>query len=317
MATTTEEKEEMVRAKAFPKPPQLAGPDVSLSQGSTHKTITDKEIRQALFGQSIKKAPGPTKLNFRATRLLWGWDQTRLQSVMRHALRLRHHPSNWKLARGVLLHKTGKPKEMVKSYRVISLLECMGKVLEKIVANELSRVCEAENLLWPTQMGARKSRSAIDAVAMLINNVEKIWARKGYMAGAIFMDVNGAFDYVAAKKLTARMAELKIDADIIGWTQSFLRDRRVELVIDGHIHKEVAVETGIPQGSPVSPILFLIYVSGVFEEVQKYLPNVDVSFMDDLSFVVGGRKAEHIARDLEEISKVVIRWGAENAVALI
>ena len=65
------------------------------------------------------------------------------------------------------------------------------------------------------------------------------------MAGAIFMDVKGAFDYVAAKKLTARMAELNIDADIIGWTRSFLRDRRVELVIDGYIHREVVVETGI------------------------------------------------------------------------
>ena len=65
------------------------------------------------------------------------------------------------------------------------------------------------------------------------------------MAGAIFMDVKGAFDYIVAKKLIVRMAELNIDVDIIGWIRSFFRDRRVELVIDGYIYKEVVVETDI------------------------------------------------------------------------
>ena len=65
------------------------------------------------------------------------------------------------------------------------------------------------------------------------------------------------------------MNELGIDDDLIGWTQSFLTDRSVELVIDGFTNSRQKVESGISQGSPVSPILFLIYISGVFSIIEE------------------------------------------------
>ena len=70
MATTAIKKERIIRTKAFPKPPQLTVPEVILGQDNTHRTITNEDIRKALFDQSIKKAPGPTKLNFKAIKLL-------------------------------------------------------------------------------------------------------------------------------------------------------------------------------------------------------------------------------------------------------
>ena len=79
------------------------------------------------------------------------------------------------------------------------------------------------------------------------------------------------------------MSELGIDDNLIRWTQSFLTDQWVELVIDGHINPKHKVETGIPQGSPVSPILFLIYISGVLFQIETGLPQIScLSFMDDL-----------------------------------
>ena len=60
------------------------------------------------------------------------------------------------------------------------------------------------------------------------------------------MDVKGAFDHVSRKKLAERMTDLGLDGDLVGWTQSFIIDRRVELIIDGHINLEVAVNTDIP-----------------------------------------------------------------------
>ena len=69
-----------------------------------------------------------------------------------------------------------------------------------------------------------------------------------------------------------------------------MADRRVELIINGHINPEVVVNTSIPQGSPVSPILFLIYISGVFEEVEEKIPQITyLSFMDDLGFIIGSK----------------------------
>lgn len=85
------------------------------------------------------------------------------------------------------------------------------------------------------------------------------------------------------------MRQLGVDNDLIGWTQSFLTDRKVEIVIDGHINPEEKVETGIPQRSPMSPILFIIYISGVFDAVKEKLPEtISLSFMDDLGFLANG-----------------------------
>ena len=108
-------------------------------------------------------------------------------------------------------------------------------------------------------------------MTLLIQKIQAVWQNRK-IAGALFMDVKGAFDHVFRVQLAQKMYELGIDDDLIGWTQSFLTDRWVKLGIDGYINPSCKVETGIPQGSPVSPILFLIYISGVFLEIESRLP---------------------------------------------
>ena len=83
------------------------------------------------------------------------------------------------------------------------------------------------------------------------------------------MDVKGAFDHVSRAQLAQKMADLGIDDDLIEWTKSFLTDRWVELVIDGYVNAKHKVKTGIPQRSPVSPILFVVYISGVFSRIES------------------------------------------------
>ncbi len=84
---------------------------------------------------------------------------------------------------------------MVKLYRVISLLNCLGKVVEKLVTKKLSQFCKAQGKLHKGQIGERKYRSAIDAAAVMIHKVYKIWEDK-QIAGVLLMDIKGAFDYV-------------------------------------------------------------------------------------------------------------------------
>lgn len=111
------------------------------------------------------------------------------------------------------------------------------------------------------------------------------------------------------------MADLGIDDNLIGWTQSFLTDRSVELVIDGFTNPRQKVESGIPQGLPVSQILFLIYISGVFFVVEEHLPNVTcVSFVDDLGFITADRSISKIAKTLEKAGNIVLEWRANNTV---
>ena len=94
--------------------------------------------------------------------------------MIQQAVRLGYHLKSWKRARGILLEKAGKCDfRLVRSYRVISLLNCMGKVLEKVIAEQLSQFCKAYSKLHPGQMGAQKKRLAIDALAMLVHTVQE------------------------------------------------------------------------------------------------------------------------------------------------
>ena len=121
------------------------------------------------------------------------------------------------------------------------------------------------------------------------------------------MDVKRAFDRVSRAELAQRISELEIDDDLIRWTQSFLKDRWVELVIDGYINPKHKIETGIPQCSPVSPILFLIYISGVFFQVESRLLQIScLSFMDDLRFLVAGHSVLEIKKSLEKAEKIAL-----------
>ena len=121
----------------------------------------------------------------------------------------------------------------------------MGKVVEKVVAKKLSQYCEEYSKLHPGQMGGQKERSAIDAVATLVHTVQENWKKKK-LAAVLFMDVKGAFDHVSKGQLIMRMIQLGIDGDLVTWTGSFLTDRKVQLVIDGHDNKKKEIETGIP-----------------------------------------------------------------------
>lgn len=127
------------------------------------------------------------------------------------------------------------------------------------------------------------------------------------VVGALLMNVKDAFDHVFWAKLAQQMVDLGIDNDPIGWTQSFLTDRLVELVIDGFTNPKQKVETGIPQGSLVSPILFLIYISGVFSTVEKRLHNfICVSFVDGLGFITSDCSINKVTRLLEKKGKITL-----------
>ena len=94
-----------------------------------------------------------------------------------------------------------------------------------------------------------------------------------------------------------------------------MTDRKVQLVIDGHNSKERDIETRIPQGSPVSPILFLIYISGVFNKVSEASSLVtSLSFVDDLGFIASGNSVKEVVKTLEEVACTVPEWGTLNAV---
>jgi len=224
-----------------------------------------------LYSQSVKKAPGPDKLSFGAILLLWKWNKERIVRLTRAAIRTGRHPAVWKRASGVVIRKPGKDDyTKLKAYRSISLFSCMGKVVEKVAAELLSAEAERRGLLSDGQFGSRKGRSAIDAAAIMVDRAHTAWTN-GHITGVLLMDIKAAFQSVGKGRLVNLMKVRQMDGDLIRWTESFLSERSVEMVIEGNAMERHPVEAGVPQGSPVSLILFAIYTSGLIKWVEEYV----------------------------------------------
>jgi hypothetical protein len=208
-----------------------------------------------------------------------------------------YHLKQWREAIGVILRKENTEKKrdysLPKSYRVISLLNCLGKVAEKVIATRLSYLAETSDLLFPGQIGGRRARSAIDAALALTHDIQSA-RNKGLKSSCLLMDIRGAFDHVSRNQLLGFCQRLGLPISLCDWILSFMSDRYIQLAFDGEKGQRTRIETGIPQGSPVSPILFLIYIRFLFEEID-----IDInimastpSYMDDIAILVAGEELD-------------------------
>jgi len=218
----------------------------------------------------------------------------------------------------VVIPKPGKPdNSKVRAYRVISLLDVISKLLERTAAHLIADHLERKRGLHEGQFGCRKQRSCVDAVAILMNRTQKAWAGKK-VAGALIIDVKSAFNNVDKTILGQRMEDMGLEADLIRWTMSFMSDRQVKLVLDGETGEENPVDTGVPHGSPAAPILFVTYLSGIFNVVEQAAPGISgLSFVDDIGWLAEGKGEEEVAAKLSEAAAAAMEWGRNKEWPLI
>ena len=139
--------------------------------------------------------------------------------------------------------------------------------MEKVAAILISIHCEAFDKFHPGQYGGRPQRSAVDAVGVVIAQAQEAWKR-GKVTGALLMDVAAAFPSVARSCLLRKMRTMVIDENLVQWVNDFMQGRRVVMSVDGQDGEAREVTTGLPQGSPVSPVLFAIYIADIHGEVE-------------------------------------------------
>jgi len=168
-ANTIAEKEKMLTGESFP--PNEGDQYYELPPaGHAHECRTEQSVKRALFSQSVKKAPGPAKLSFGAIRLPWKWNRMRMVGLTKAAVRKKRRPTVWRRAGMVVIWIPRKEDYMkLNSYCTNSLLSCMGKLFEKLVAELLSDESETRALLSNGQFGIRKKRSAIGTGAIMVD----------------------------------------------------------------------------------------------------------------------------------------------------
>ncbi len=262
------------------------------------------------------KAPGPDQIPNRILKAVAEWLIPHLHTIFNAGLRNGYHPHAWKQAITLALRKPGKDDYTTpKAYRPIALLNTMGKLLELVIGRRLSELAETNGLLPDTQMGARKGRSAETVLQLLTEQVHTIWNTPGpkKVATLLSLDISGAFDYVSHDRLLHNLRKRKIPEMLVRWVGSFLTDRTTTIKLFEGESEQLRVETGIPQGSPASPILFLFFIADLLEISNNEALRVSsAGFVDDVNILTYGTSTERNCRILEEIHRKCAQWAVTH-----
>ena len=125
-------------------------------------------------------------------------------------------------------------------------------------------IAVTHKVLHPQQFGALPARSAVDLAAALIHDVEEAWLKR-LKASMLTLDIKGAFDAVLPGRLVRRLKEQGWPLPVLRWVASFTQDRTASLRLDDHSSQTFPVPAGLPQGSPISPILFMLFIQPLFK----------------------------------------------------
>ena len=253
-----------------------------------YSPIDPSEVSAALSKCINRLAPGPvhTGIPYRVWKNVHRASRTLIPTLLDPLPKWGVHPAALKKSLGIVLAKPGKKSYVeTSSYRIIALLPTLSKILERIVAARLLPLAQASRLIHPNQCGSLPGLSISDAVAALRHDIGTAH-RQGLIVSTLLLDVKGGFDNVDPAKLCLILKKAGIPRHLKAWIVSFLTDRRVALVFQGGPRDFLSVFMGTPQGSPLSPLLFLMYVSCFHEE--RY-GGVVFSYVDDFAITVFSR----------------------------
>ena len=191
----------------------------------------------------------------------------------------------------------------------------MGKLLEIIIARRLSELVETNHLLPDTQMGARKGRSTVTALQLITEQIHTIWNLPGKprVATILSMDIAGAFDNASHQRLLHDLRKRRVPTLIVNWITSFLEGRATKLKVTEGETPYFDVTEGIPQGSPVSPILFLFFIADLLDNINNEgLRTSPIGFVDDINILTYSESTERNCTILQRIHRKCQQWAIKH-----
>ncbi|KAK5994259.1 putative RNA-directed DNA polymerase from transposon BS-like protein [Cladobotryum mycophilum] len=255
-------------------------------------TVTPEQTRYAAL-HTGNTAPGADGVTVQLLQLSWDHLGTHIHRLYAGCLAVGYHPQIFKSAEVVMIPKPGK-RDLTKprAWRPISLLSCLSKGLERLIAKRMAWTSVQHEVLDPKQAGALPKRSAVDLAAALIHDIDQA-LMEGKVATLVTMDVQGAFDAVLCNRLLLRLREQGWPTTLVRWVESFMTGRQAS----------VRLQDTTIENSPYNPIYLLGNRSGRF------------GYADDTAILRIGNTIEETVSlanaDVAELSQ----WGTENAVS--
>ena len=216
-------------------------------------------------------------------------------------------PSDWKIAKVIPVFKSGKKSDL-DNYRPISVLPILSKLLEKFVHKQLIDHLEKNCMLFSFQFGFRSKRSTELAVTLLTDHIRKE-AGKGSLTGAIFVDLSKAFDTVSHSSLLNKLPSFGIHGTELNWFTDYLFNRRQFVQSNGCASDITPVFGGVPQGSIIGPLLFIMHFNAAHTVLQN---SKIITYADDTVIFVSGSSLDEVEGKLNNDLQHLKAWFDEN-----
>ena len=306
-ADTPQQMNDVLLDHFFP-PKEPFSPPPRLTQYKKTPPLTKEEILTALSKCSPTSASGPDGIPYSTWKQVNKINPSVLLDTLSPLGSLGYHPASLKGSNGIVLDKPGKPSyKSSTSCRIIVLICTFSKILERIIASRLLLAARSRGLLDPNQCGSLPGLSTYDAVLTLCNNLETL-QRPRLKVFSLFLDIKAGFDKVDNSILARILRAGGIPRYLISWVSSFLGERSCTPVFQGAPGTPTPINVGTPQGSPISPLLFLHYVAPLHFRIPRGLmiPYVDDFAVTAASYTYRGN-IQRLKRLFEELEARALR----------
>lgn len=268
-------------------------------------TISEAMVEKQLSNLNISKAPGPDQIHAKVLYELRSVVSKPLHIIYERSLFEGRLPKIWKRAYIRPLFKKGDRKT-ISNYRPVSLTSICCKTLERLVKAEVTRYLETNNLICDNQHGFRAGKSC----ATQLLEIMQIWTDlldRNIALDCIYLDFSKAFDKVPHKRLTLKIESFGIGGNLLKWLSEFLDNRIQQVVIKDTKSGSADVLSGIPQGSVLGPLLFIMFINDLPNSVNSQVK----IFADDTKvFKAIESLADNISlqSDLDKLMKWSSEW---------
>ena len=203
-------------------------------------------------------------------------------------------------------------KRICANYRPISLLSNIGKIFERAMYNRIEVFLNEFDLIYENQYGFRKKHSTNHALVGIVELIRKNLDNKMFTCG-IFVDLEKAFDTVNHKILIEKLNHMGISDKANSWISSYLSDRKQFVKLNGVESKTECVTCGVPQGSILGPLLFIIYINDLHRSLSKCSV---FHFADDTNLLFSCKNSKNLAREINGELQALFDWLCANRLSL-
>jgi len=272
----------------------------------------NNEIAKTIKSLNINKSNGPNSIPSKLFINVADVISPVLTKIINISFSTGTYPNLLKTVKVIPIYKNkGSPHE-VNNFRPISLLSNIDKVYEKIVYSRLITFLDKHKVITKKQFGFRNKHSTNHALISLTENIRKQLDSGNFSCG-IFIDFQKAFDTVDHQILLSKLQHHGIRGIANSWFKSYLTNRKQFVIISGKKSTELNISHGVPQGSVLGPLLFLIYINDLLNAISY---SQVFHFADDTSLLCSGPSLKAIKKRVNIDLKLLCKWLNANKIAL-